>query len=271
MAAGRFDPDSQAPRRAAHGWPSRAIRGTLLIGLLAGLAPAAVAADAEHVILVHGLWRSSRSMMPMQEALEEAGFVVLNLDYPSRTATIEELSEETIGPALEKCLEDGATKVHFVTHSLGGILVRSYFSRHSADNVGRVVMLGPPNQGSEAIDVFEEFPLFDGIMGPAALELGTDDDSVPNTLGKPAFPVGIIAGNRSLNPVESVLIPGSDDSKVSVERTMLDGMTDHIVVPTTHPFMMRNARAIRETIHFLTDGRFSHTVMEPMRRPSRRR
>jgi pimeloyl-ACP methyl ester carboxylesterase len=233
--------------------------------------PLGAAPEGEHVVLVHGLWRSSRSMVPMEEALEEAGFVVLNVDYPSRTATIEELSEETIGPAFEKCLADGATKVHFVTHSLGGILVRSYFSRYSAENVGRVVMLGPPNQGSEAIDAFDEFPLFDGIMGPAARELGTDDDSVPIILGKPDFAVGIIAGNRSLNPVESVLIPGSDDSKVSVERTMLDGMTDHIVVPTTHPFMMRNGRAIRETISFLNDGRFTHAVVEQKRRPSRRR
>jgi len=210
-------------------------------------------------------------MVPMQKALENAGFNVLNVNYPSRSATIEELSEEAIGPALETCLKEGATKVHFVTHSMGGILVRSYFSRHSPAIVGRVVMLGPPNQGSEAIDAFDEFPLFDKIMGPAARELGTESDSVPNTLGKPGFSVGIIAGNRSLNPVESVIIPGSDDSKVSVENTKLDGMTDHIVIPATHPFMMRNRKAIRETIDYLVDGRFDHVTPKRMPRVSRAR
>ncbi|HEY5552198.1 MAG TPA: alpha/beta fold hydrolase [Opitutaceae bacterium] len=251
------------------GWMTRATVGLMVACAVAALAPASHASEVEHVILVHGLWRSSRSMMPMQEALEQAGFVVLNVDYPSREASIEELSEETIGPAIEACKELGATRVHFVTHSLGGILVRSYFSRHSAEFVGRVVMLGPPNQGSEAIDAFEEFPIFDSIMGPAARELGTNPGSTPNSLGAPPFPVGIIAGNRSFNLLESAIIPGSDDSKVSVERTKLEGMTDHIVVPASHPFIVRHPNAIRETIRFLAEGRFGK--VEFKRRPSRAR
>jgi pimeloyl-ACP methyl ester carboxylesterase len=230
-----------------------------------GLALPSLAKDGEHVILIHGLWRTSRSMEPMQKALEREGYQVLNLDYPSRTAAIEELSEELIGPAIESCIKDGAKKVHFVTHSLGGILVRSYFSRHSPEIVGRVVMLGPPNQGSEAIDAFGELPFFDKIMGPAARELGTDVDSAPNTIGKPAFVVGIIAGNRSFNPVGSAIIPGRDDSKVSVESTKLDGMTDHIVLAATHPFIMRNHKAIRSTIEFLVAGRFDHVKEKQQR------
>jgi pimeloyl-ACP methyl ester carboxylesterase len=226
---------------------------------------------AEHVILVHGLWRSSRSMEPMQEALERAGFTVLNIDYPSRELSIEELSEETIGSAIDLCVKLGAARVHFVTHSLGGILVRSYFSRHPAEIVGRVVMLGPPNQGSEAVDAFGEFALFDSIMGPAARELGTHPESTPNILGKPTFDVGIIAGDRTLNPVESVLIPGEDDSKVSVQRTKLEGMVDHIVVGASHPFLMRHPRAIRQTIQFLADGRFDHVPPKPLPRNARLR
>lgn len=253
----------------ARAWCVRTVCAALFLGAVAGFAPAAAATEAEHVILVHGLWRSSRSMEPMQEALERAGFTVVNLDYPSREASIEELSEETIGPAIEQCIKLGATKVHFVTHSLGGILVRSYFSRHPADIVGRVVMLGPPNQGSEAVDAFNEFPLFDSIMGPAAGELGTHPESTPNILGKPAFSVGIIAGDRTLNPVESVIIPGRDDSKVSVQRTKLEGMADHIVVPASHPFLMIHPRAIRQTIQFLAVGRFDHVAPKPLPRNAR--
>ena len=262
------------PPPCASGSLSRATVALLAALALTGFAPTSTAAEApqvEHVILVHGLWRSSRSMAPMQEALERAGFVVLNIDYPSRDASIEELSEETIGPAIEQCVKKGATKVHFVTHSLGGILVRSYFSRRPADIVGRVVMLGPPNKGSEAVDAFGEFPLFDSIMGPAARELGTHAESTPNILGKPAFDVGIIAGDRTLNLVESAIIPGRDDSKVSVERTKLEGMTDHVIVGASHPFLMSHPRAIRQTIQFLAIGSFDHVAPKPLPRNARMR
>ena len=257
---------SEPPRRSNF---TALLRAVLVAAIAFGLSARLVAnSDTGYVVLVHGLWRSSRSMEPMAEALEKEGFKVLNLEYESRQASIEELSEAAIGPALEELRKVGAKKVNFVTHSMGGILVRSYFSRHPADIVGRVVMLGPPNQGSEAIDAFDELPLFDEIMGPAARELSTKAGSLPNKLGRPAFQFGVIAGDRSLNPVESAVIPGPDDSKVSVERTKLEGMTDHIVVEASHPFIMRNPTAIRQTIHFLKSGKFEHPgkkVMRPVR------
>jgi triacylglycerol lipase len=212
----------------------------------------------EYVVLLHGLCRSSRSMQVMATALRERGYRVLNRDYPSRSAPIDELSESVVGQALADCRNHGATKIHFVTHSLGGILVRSYFTRHSAENVGRVVMLGPPNQGSELVDRLGPSPLFLLINGQAGRELGTGAASLPNRLGSPSYCVGIIAGNRSINWINSWLIPGPDDGKVSVERTRLRGMTDHIVIPATHPFMMRNPEAIRQTVRFLRWGKFEH-------------
>lgn len=197
-------------------------------------------------------------MQAMATALREGGYRVWNLNYPSRSAAINELSENVVGQALADCRHHGATKIHFVAHSLGGILVRSYFTRHSADNVGRVVMLGPPNQGSELVDRLGSSPLFLAINGRAGRELGTGAASLPNRLGAPNFCVGIIAGNRSVNWINSLLIPGPDDGKVSVERTKLRGMTDHIVIPATHPFMMRNPEVIRQTVDFLRCGQFDH-------------
>ncbi len=230
----------------------------ILYALMAILTPATQAATApEQVILLHGLCRSSRSMEPMARELTRAGYQVWNIDYPSRTASIEQLAEIAVGPAVTNCLTAGATQINFVTHSLGGILVRYYLAHHSVPGLGRVVMLGPPNQGSEIVDKLGGWRLFKLINGPAGNELGTDRNSVPNRLGPASFPVGVIAGTRSINWINSLLIPGPDDGKVSVERTKLAGMTDWLALPATHPFIMRNQTAMAQTLAFLQTGQFA--------------
>ena len=210
----------------------------------------------DEVILLHGLCRTSRSMTTMERALTAAGYKVRNVDYPSRTASISRLADDAIGKAVGDCRQDGATKIDFVTHSLGGILIRSYLARHKIQSLGRVVMLAPPNQGSEIVDKLGNWWLFRKINGPAGSELGTGENSTPNKLGPANFPVGVIAGDRSINWINSLLIPGRDDGKVSVERTMLAGMTGHIVIHATHPFIMRKCEAIRQTVRFLQTGSF---------------
>lgn len=234
----------------------RFARGVVPILAVALAASATAAAEAEHVILLHGLARSSASMQTMAAALTENGYIVVNVDYASRTANVAALAEEAVGRGLAECRAGKAKRVHFVTHSLGGILVRSYLARHPLPELGRVVMLGPPNQGSEVVDRIGDWWLFGKVNGPAGGELGTDAESIPNKLGAVRYPVGVIAGNRSINWVNSLMIPGPDDGKVSVERTKLAGMTDHVVVSATHPLIMRDKEALRQTIAFLRAGRF---------------
>jgi pimeloyl-ACP methyl ester carboxylesterase len=213
---------------------------------------------SETVILLHGLCRTSDSMVKMERALIAAGYTVKNVDYPSRTAPIQKLADDAIGKAVADCQRDGAAKIDFVTHSLGGILVRSYFARHPLPSLGRVVMLAPPNQGSEVVDKLGWLFVFKWLNGPAGSELSTGTNSVPNQLGPVNYSVGVIAGDRSINWINSLLIPGRDDGKVSVERTKLAGMSDWIVIHATHPFIMKNREAIRQTIQFLRTGAFDH-------------
>jgi triacylglycerol lipase len=216
------------------------------------------AQSMENVILLHGLCRTSRSMDKIQHALTRAGYTVRNVNYPSRTAPIETLADNAIGKAVAECRQNGATKIDFVTHSMGGILVRSYLARHPIPELGRVVMLGPPNQGSEIVDKLGAWALFKWINGPAGDELGTDKNSLPNQLGPAYFTVGIIAGDRSVNWINSLfLIPGRDDGKVSVKRARLAGMSGFIVIHATHMFITYNNEAIRQTIQFLRTGKFS--------------
>ena len=211
-------------------------------------------ANASCVILLHGLARTSGSMQKIEQSLHADQYHVINVEYPSRHYAIEELSEMAIPSALKQCSHK---EVNFVTHSLGGIMLRQYLSTHDIPQLNRVVMLGPPNQGSEVVDRMRDVPGFAFINGKAGLQLGTNQDSVPNRLGKAEFDLGIIAGSRSINLILSLLIPGNDDGKVSIERTKLEGMNDHIVIPTTHTFMMRNKQVINQISHYLKHGKFT--------------
>lgn len=212
------------------------------------------ARNGETVVLLHGLVRSSRSMEPMATHLRERGYNVINHDYPSRHHTIKKIIEISIAPLMKSPEITSADKLHFVTHSMGGILVRAYLKDVKPPNLGRVVMLGPPNCGSQVVDKIGHWHLFASVNGPAGQQLGTD--GLPTTLGPVDFPLGIIAGDRSINWINSSMIPGADDGKVSVECTKVKGMTDHTVVHYTHPMMMCRKTVIELTERFLRTGSF---------------
>jgi len=197
------------------------------------------ATQQDCVIVLHGLARTAFSMRKIETALEN-DYKVINKTYPSRKHSIKELADIAIAPAIEQC--SNKQRIHFVTHSLGGILVRQYLSEHDVRNIGNVVMLGPPNNGSELVDYFQSTKVtnwaFEKANGPAGAQLGTQDDSRPIDLGPVSFSLGVIAGNVSYSPVFSKAFEGDDDGKVSVASTKIDGMKDHIVLPVSHTFMM---------------------------------
>lgn len=230
-----------------------------VLALWAGMpAPASDAAGrsqaAETVVLLHGLGRTQRSMEPLEKALESAGYRVENLGYPSRHHTIGALAD-SLAAELDRCCADART-LHFVTHSLGGILVRAWARGAGAERIGRVVMLSPPNQGSELVDQLPE-SLLRVVLGPASVQLGTDSGSVPVRLPPVDFELGIITGDATLNPLFSWWIPGEDDGKVAVEDAWVEGADDFLVVPYTHAFIMRRDQVAEQVVAFLKSGAFT--------------
>lgn len=209
--------------------------------------------NAECVVLLHGLARSDTSLALMQAVLRAKGYHVVNKGYPSTKEPIETLVRDVIPAALEEC---GERKVHFVTHSMGGILVRAYLGNTNPDWLGHVVMLAPPNKGSELVDAVGDLSVFKWFNGPAGTQLSTGAQSVPNTLAPVKYSVGIIAGTVPLGALSAVVFDGPNDGKVTVESTKLDGMADHLELPVSHTFLMNNPVVIAHTLRFLKDGSF---------------
>ena len=201
---------------------------------------------------MHGLGRTRASMALLAERLERAGYDVTNVDYDSRAGTLAEHAE-TLAAEVSACCA-AAARVHFVGHSLGGLVIRRYLADSPPESLGRVVLLAPPNQGSEVADWFREQEL-GHLLGPAGMGLGTGETGIPASLPPPEYEVGIIAGNRSLNPIGSALIPGPDDGLVGVENTRIEDVP-LIVVPRSHTFLMNDRFTTEAVIGFLRTGAF---------------
>ena len=237
-------------------------------------------AAADCVVLIHGLNRSDLSFVVMQKILQRHGYEVVVQSYPSTEADLFVLAEQTLPRAFDACEAD---TVHIVTHSMGAILVRIWLAQDRLDvpndqagltrpvpqdrrtRLGRVVMLAPPNQGAEVVDIFGNMRLFSWLNGPASQQLGTD--GVAPVLPQARYPLGVIAGSRSVNPLFSALIPGRDDGAVSVVATAMKGMTDHITLPVIHSFLMNNPLVLYQVLWFLRQGAFARdvTLMDAVR------
>lgn len=187
-------------------------------------------------------------------ALGRSGYQVINWRYPSTQAPIAELAGR-LDRELTARLAAMEGPLHFVTHSMGGIVVRRYLADVALRNVGRVVMLAPPNQGSEVVDRLRDWWLFRRATGPAGAELRTGAGG-PSDL--PGIPVelGIIAGSRPVNPIFSRWIEGANDGKVGVARAALPGMTDFLIVNAGHTWLAWQPMVIRQVRAFLEEGRF---------------
>jgi pimeloyl-ACP methyl ester carboxylesterase len=214
---------------------------------------------AAGVVLLHGIAGRSLMLRRMERALQRAGFATLNLDYQSRKKSLDDLAED-IHPAIAAFAAKHDGPLHFVTHSMGGLLARVYITRHRPMRLGRVVMLGTPNGGSEIADRLKHISLYRAYFGPAGLQLVTTKDATLAALPPLDYEVGIVSGNRFLDPISALLLlPWPNDGRVSVESCKLDDMADHTTVKASHMGLLVHPTAVRQTIAFLRNGHFETT------------
>ena len=210
-----------------------------------------------HLVLLHGLGRTRYSLWPVAREALRRRYRVHNLGYPSRHAPIERLAE-SVGQRVRE-ISDSGGPVDVVTHSMGGIVLRAAVASESlpADRVRRVVMLAPPNHGSEVADRLRDYLVYRLFTGPAGQQIGTDDDSVPRRLPPPPFELGIIAGRRSGNPLFARVLGAEGDGKVTVASAQIEGMRELVVVDRSHTFIMWAPDVLAHIFAFLQTGRFT--------------
>lgn len=212
---------------------------------------------SDYVILLHGMGRTALSMKPIEWRLKKDGYRVINESYESTRRSIPALADGYLDHLIRQHVNDPEVRVHFVTHSLGGIVLRQYLSNHVVPNLSRVVMVAPPNQGSQLAEKLKAWWIYRRLTGFSGQQLGTARESIPCHLGRADFDVGIIAGDHSFNPLFSHWIPGSDDGKVAVEDTRLDGMRDFLILHHSHTWLPWRKDSITAIRNFLTAGCFA--------------
>lgn len=218
------------------------------------------ASERQCVILLHGLGRTHHSMSSVEFMLKRQNYLVVNEDYPSTKKSIENLANQYIPLMVNQCLINHSHHINFVTHSMGGIVLREYLQHHEIPQLSHIVMLGPPNHGSQLADLLHNDWLFKFVTGPAGQGLTTYKTSVPNTLNhlNRQYQLGIIAGNFSLVPFNNFIFHDENDGKVAVSSAKLNTMNDFIVLPVSHTFMMNNSLVQQQILNFLNYGKFIH-------------
>lgn len=207
------------------------------------------------IILLHGINGSSSELANIEAYLVSQDESVENIDYPSTEYPIEVLVSDYVGPMLEQFAREVDT-VHFACHSMGNIVLRYYLKDHPDYPYGRIVMMGPPNQGSQLTDTFKKWKYYKKRYGPAGDQIGTDVEDLLNLSKQLPRDVGIIAGTKTMFFLYSWIIPGKDDGKVSHSSMKSPGYRAFVTVPYHHDEMTYKEDLAELILNYIKNGEF---------------
>ncbi len=216
------------------------------------------ASAQECVVLLHGYARSNTCMEPLEIGLTKEGYNVINLSYPTMKYPVEIISRDHIHPHIEKISD--CEKLHFIGHSLGGIVARYYLSQNEVKNLGKVILITTPNQGSRIATEMESNEFLSALLGPAVSDLA-EDSPLLKSLPEPDYEVGVIAATKSINPLTSIFVlQGEDDGTLTVESMRLTSTKHYVAIPSTHTLVLRHPDLLTQIKSFLTAGKFKNLL-----------
>jgi pimeloyl-ACP methyl ester carboxylesterase len=210
------------------------------------------------IVVLHGIFQPAFTMLPFCRYLSKEGYSVLNIDYPSTSHPIEQLAD-IVSARIDAHSASVDGKLHLIGYSMGGLIIRAFLRNQVPINLGKVVMIGTPNHGSEVADFLKSFPPFRYLYGPAGQQLVTDQKAFASIFANDGFDLGIIAGDAARNPILDCIIGQPSDGKVSVESTKLACAKDHFVVHSNHTLLPHNRRVWEQTTVFLRNGKFDRS------------
>lgn len=212
---------------------------------------------APSIILLHGFGGHPLQTALLARRLRVSGYDVANIGYPSWRWPIGRVLAH-LHRRITAASAHTPPSLHFVGHSMGGLLLRAYLARHQPHNLGRVVMLGTPNSGSELADLLYRIRLHPLILNHAGILLRTNRDAATQALfGTVNYPLGVIAGDRAMiGALPNLVFRAPNDGKVSVAATHLSGQSDHLILPVAHTAMIYSQPVADQVAHFLREGRF---------------
>lgn len=217
--------------------------------------------EQDMVVILHGLGNTRWNMYGIDLAMKKSGYDTLNITCPSLKKDIPELAAFVRDRLEKEKIWNRPGHVHFVTHSMGGLIARRYLEEYRNEiplrKMGRVVMIAPPNGGSEIADFLKNFPPYKWVFGPSGQQLGTRERQADH--GAPWYDTGIVAGTKGwIYPIASLIMPDGNDGRVAVESTKMNGMKDFIALPATHSFIVWKPTTHEMIVNFLKNGEFRH-------------
>ena len=204
--------------------------------------------NMEYIVLFHGIYGTEKDMKPIAEMLGNKNYNIISIQYPTNSDSVEMISEKYIKPVIDGL--DNDKKVHFVVHSMGSGILRYYLKNNNMDNLGKVVFISPPSHGSALADHFISKMLKD-LLGEAVLQFSIKEDSFVNKLGNPDYSCYVLIGNKSNNPLYSVIIPGKDDGMVPLDGSKLDSCAYKVVDKASHTSILKDERTFNEIENYL--------------------
>jgi len=208
------------------------------------------------VILLHGIFKNKNCMKRLSNLFKEKNYQILNLDYPSTKHTIQDIAD-LLHPAILSFSKVNLNRIHFIGYSMGGLVIRAYLNKYSLANLGRIVMLGTPNKGSEIADFLSNNLLYKFLYGPAGAQLVTNQSHLKEIFGSVNYELGVIAGINNFSFLSNKIIGSISDGRVSVENTKIEGMKDHITVNSSHLFLPINSQVMELALNFILHGNFN--------------